>query len=155
MEIILTGKPSKALIPYDERCAFWAEKVYAVTSAMVAAYARALKDKNINQDVLSGRLGRNKAQISRWLGGQKNITVRTLSEMALALECDLRFEFIPIDQIPAANFWYCLPEKPSYTSGMGELKVISVNNSSETANSTGSNISAQLTVEKHYLETQG
>lgn len=116
MESILTGKVDRTPIPYEERARYWAETVYSTAAALVAAYARAEK-RGINQEVIADRLEKDKAQISRWLSGERNMTIKSISEMALAMECDLRIELIDIGNIPMPNYSYSLPADTSSRSG--------------------------------------
>lgn len=101
----MTGKAIRTPIPRDELVEFWAEKVYTITGLMVAALSRARQD-GINQEVIADRLGKEPAQISRTLKGSKNWTVRTLSEMALAMDCDLEISFVRFADRLRPNFEY-------------------------------------------------
>lgn len=90
-------------IPLDRRTGFWAQKVLSATAAMMKAYGEA-RAIGITQNVIAARLERNKSQVSNWLRGQRNLTVRTLAEMALAMDCDLRIQFVPFNRIPRVNY---------------------------------------------------
>jgi transcriptional regulator with XRE-family HTH domain len=118
MESILTGKVDRAPIPYEEKARYWAETVYSTAAALVAAYARAEK-RGINQEVIADRLEKDKAQISRWLSGERNMTIKSISEMALAMECDLRIELKDIENLPIPNYSYSLPIAAETSSRSG------------------------------------
>lgn len=115
MECILTGKVDRAPIPYEERSRYWAEMIYRTAAALVDAYARAEK-RDINQEVIADRLERDKSQISRWLSGESNMTVKSLSEMALAMECDLQIEFVDFQALPMPNYSFSLATLPDTSS---------------------------------------
>lgn len=118
MESTLTGKVDRSLIPQKERARYWAETIYRTAAALVDAYARAEK-RGVNQEVIADRIGRDKAQISRWLTGERNMTIKSISEMALAMDCDLQIKLVDIGSIPAPNYSYVLPSSTDTSSRSG------------------------------------
>lgn len=44
-----------------------------------------LKEKNISQKELAKKMGKTDAEVSRWLGGTHNFTLRTLAKISCAL----------------------------------------------------------------------
>ncbi|MDE6792259.1 MAG: helix-turn-helix domain-containing protein [Muribaculaceae bacterium] len=44
-----------------------------------------LKEKHISQKELAKRMGKTEAEISRWLGGTHNFTLRTIAKISNAL----------------------------------------------------------------------
>ena len=44
-----------------------------------------LKEKNISQKELAKRMGKTEAEVSRWLGGTHNFTLRTIAKISSAL----------------------------------------------------------------------
>ncbi len=44
-----------------------------------------LKSKNISQRELAKRMGKTEAEVSRWLGGTHNFTLRTIAKISDAL----------------------------------------------------------------------
>lgn len=44
-----------------------------------------LKEKNISQKQLAKRMGKTEAEVSRWLGGTHNFTLRTIAKISDAL----------------------------------------------------------------------
>lgn len=44
-----------------------------------------LKEKNISQKELAKRMGKTEAEVSRWLGGTHNFTLRTIAKISDAL----------------------------------------------------------------------
>jgi transcriptional regulator with XRE-family HTH domain len=53
------------------------------------------KQRGYTLEELARRLGSKKAHVSRLLSGDSNITLRTLSDLALALDCQPNFSLIP------------------------------------------------------------
>lgn len=45
----------------------------------------ALKEKKISQKDLAKRMGKTEAEVSRWLGGTHNFTLRTIAKISNAL----------------------------------------------------------------------
>lgn len=67
------------------------ELIVEVTEAL----ARALKEVEMTQSELAERLGKTKGFVSQILGGGRNLTLRTLSDVADALECSIQVEIFP------------------------------------------------------------
>lgn len=44
-----------------------------------------LREKNISQKQLAKRMGKTEAEVSRWLGGTHNFTLRTIAKISDAL----------------------------------------------------------------------
>jgi transcriptional regulator with XRE-family HTH domain len=53
----------------------------------------------LTQDQLAAKLGVSKSLISKRLNGEANLTLKTLSFMASALNCRLQIEPIPYDEV--------------------------------------------------------
>ena len=117
METTLTGQADRTPIPYEERAEFWAEKVYLATSEMVSAYKWISEREGVNREVIADRLERDKGQISRLLNGQRNLTIRLLSEMALAMEHNLQIEIIPFTELAIPNYSFTVGAEVSGSSG--------------------------------------
>lgn len=56
------------------------------------ALARALQSSGITQSELAARLGKTKGFVSQILGGGKNLTLRTLADVAGALGCKVQIQ---------------------------------------------------------------
>lgn len=48
-----------------------------------------LKDRHISQKELARRMGKSEAEVSRWLGGTHNFTLRTLAKISATLGVNL------------------------------------------------------------------
>lgn len=57
------------------------------------------KRQNFSQDELAQKLGIDKALISKRLRGSENLTLKTLSFMASAMECRLVINFVPYEKV--------------------------------------------------------
>jgi transcriptional regulator with XRE-family HTH domain len=64
---------------------------------------QAFKTRNISQDEIAARLDVDKALISKRLKGKENLTFKTLSFMASAMECRLSLAFVPYEAIEASH----------------------------------------------------
>lgn len=58
-------------------------------------FAKAMAGENISQTELAKKLGVSKGRVSQVLHGDRNITIDTLADYALALGCNIDFELVP------------------------------------------------------------
>lgn len=63
----------------------------ALIVEVTEALAEALSARGINQSQLARRLNKTKGYISQLLGGGRNLTLRTLADVADALDCLVEF----------------------------------------------------------------
>jgi len=56
------------------------------------ALARTLRGSGLTQSELAARLGKTKGFVSQILGGGKNLTLRTLADVAGALGCKVEIQ---------------------------------------------------------------
>jgi|HubBroStandDraft_3_1064219.scaffolds.fasta_scaffold14593_2 transcriptional regulator with XRE-family HTH domain len=84
------------------------ELIVEVTEAL----ARALKDLQITQSQLAARLEKTKGFVSQILGGGRNLTLRTLADVADALECAIQVTLIQESEVVAPVSW---PDEPRST----------------------------------------
>ncbi|MCC7339758.1 MAG: helix-turn-helix transcriptional regulator, partial [Bryobacterales bacterium] len=54
--------------------------------------SRIMHEKGISKSVLSRRLGKSRAWVTQLLSGSRNMTARTLAEVAFALDVELRLQ---------------------------------------------------------------
>ena len=133
MESTLTGEVDRTPISFEDRTRYWAESIYNAAAALVDAYARAAQ-RGINQEVIAERLGKDSSQISRWLSGEKNMTVKSLSEMALAMDSALEFKLVELQSLSLPNYHFTLPPTTDTSSRQtGEIKLSNDNRKSETS----------------------
>ncbi len=55
---------------------------------------RAMQEKGLTEAELSRRLGTSRAYVNRVLQGNTNFTIESLVKIGLALECEIRVEFV-------------------------------------------------------------
>lgn len=67
------------------------ELILEVTEAM----ARALRSSGLTQAELAERMGKSKGFVSQVLGGGRNLTLRTLADIAGALGCKVQVQLKP------------------------------------------------------------
>jgi transcriptional regulator with XRE-family HTH domain len=75
----------------DRRLLRQEELIVEATEAIAAA----MESLGITQKELATRLGCTKGYVSQLLGGGRNLTLRTLSDVAQALESEVRIELQP------------------------------------------------------------
>lgn len=90
----------------------WYGFLHGVISKIQETYRRVSKDDRINQKTIAKRLGKDPATISRCLSGQTNMTMRTLYELARAMDCRLEISVQPLSELKPAN-------RPRRDSGLG------------------------------------
>lgn len=82
---------------------------------MGKAFYNASANKGITQDTIASKLNKDKSIISKILRGHtKNLTIKTLAEMSLAMDCDLDIQFRERKDIPKHNYCHNLD---NYASG--------------------------------------
>lgn len=74
------------------------ELILEVTETM----AKALEASGITQTELAARLGKTKGYVSQLLGGGRNLTLRTLADVADALGCRVQIQICPAE-VPGLN----------------------------------------------------
>lgn len=62
---------------------------HEITFSIAAKIDAALKEKNISHKELARKMGKTEAEVSRWLGGTHNFTVRTIAKISQALGISL------------------------------------------------------------------
>jgi plasmid maintenance system antidote protein VapI len=77
------------------------ELIIEVTEAL----ARALRTSGLTQTELASRLGKTKGFVSQILGGGRNLTLRTLADVAGALGCKVQVQLKRQDSasVPASS----------------------------------------------------
>lgn len=68
----------------------WYDFMHDLLGEIRTAYREAHKTRGVNQQYIADRLGVDAALVSRWLNGRQNMTVRTLHNVARAMDCRLR-----------------------------------------------------------------
>ena len=98
------------------------DNLHTAYNNMLSAFSNR-SEQGITQDDLAARLNVDKSLISRRLNGRENLTLRSLSYMASAMECRLIIQFQPFEDIPKSN------QFSSYFSGWQAQQTSSASNS--------------------------
>jgi transcriptional regulator with XRE-family HTH domain len=69
--------------------------IEALVTEAAELIARLMAEKKVNKAALAKRLNRSRAWVTQLLSGQSNMTVRTLAELAYALEAEVKFDARP------------------------------------------------------------
>lgn len=78
--------------------------LHAAYNSMLKAFRKREEDSGFSQESIAILLNVDKALISRRLRGIENLTLRSLSYMATALNCRLIVKFEPNEEIVKANY---------------------------------------------------
>lgn len=100
-------------IPERELVADYFDNMHRAYTALHNTF----KLSRLTQDALAILLGgTDRGLISRWLSGKCNLTLKTLSRLASAMQCALIIEFRPFDQMAApqtsGNYFYTTDKTP-------------------------------------------
>ena len=60
-----------------------------------------IKKRHVTQEQIAVRLNADKGLISKRIRGSKNLTLKTLSFLATALQCRLAITFVPYEEVSA------------------------------------------------------
>lgn len=71
----------------EYRRLFAIEGLVADTAELVA---RLMEERGVNKAELARRLGKSRARVTQLLSGKANMTIRTLAEIACALDAEVR-----------------------------------------------------------------
>ncbi len=83
------------------------ELILEVTEAL----ARALRSSGLTQSELAARLGKTKGFVSQIMSGGRNLTLRTLSDVAGAIGCRVQVNLVSETKSGAANSATTLSEE--------------------------------------------
>ncbi len=81
-------------------------KLLAIESLVTEAaelIARLMAEKKVNKAALAKRLNRSRAWITQLLSGKTNMSVRTLAELAYALEAEVKLDAQPAARANASR----------------------------------------------------
>jgi transcriptional regulator with XRE-family HTH domain len=82
------------------------DSMHRAYSHLRVAFKRRAETQGLSQDDLATKLGSNKAIISKRLRGRENLTLKSLSYMASALDCRLNVTFEPYEEIRLQNEYF-------------------------------------------------
>jgi hypothetical protein len=91
-------------IPPEQLAEQWFSFVHALMGGMQTAYRDIQKRQpGLNQKVLAARLGKKPSFISRCLSGQTNMTIRTIHDLARAMNYRVEVKWQPLDALQPVN----------------------------------------------------
>ena len=97
-------------IPDDVLAEYWFDARHAAYENMLKAFERMHAEEGLKQEDIASRLNKDKGYISRCMRGQDNLTFRTLSNLARAMDCRLEVSFQVLKDLPVSNYWFTLAE---------------------------------------------
>ena len=131
---MLKGKKEPQRIPEEQLAEYWYGFMHDLLGALRRAYAKAKQDDpTLTQKVIAARLGRDPGQVSLWLNGRQNMTVRTVNSLARALDHRLNISLEPLSHVTRSN-WFWLEERDG-SSASGQAS--SITDQSESATNYG------------------
>jgi transcriptional regulator with XRE-family HTH domain len=86
-------------ISKDDLAELWFGFKHQVLDKLQAAF-RASK---LKQEDIASRLGKDPATVSRCLRGQRDMSLRTMHDLARGMNCRLQIEVTPLDQLIPVN----------------------------------------------------
>ncbi len=86
-------------IPEDQLVYFRERLRHRLHTAILDAFLLRAKERGLKQKDLADRIGRTRAQITRWLGTASNLTLDSISDLMAGLAMDFdAFPFTPIEK---------------------------------------------------------
>jgi transcriptional regulator with XRE-family HTH domain len=104
--IVMSAENNTAMIPEDVVAEEFYIALQRAYRAMREAFLTRRQKSDINQQVIADRLGWDKALVSRRLHGRANLTFKTMSALATAMDCRLNVEFMEYDDMRVPNYHY-------------------------------------------------
>jgi hypothetical protein len=98
----MNGHDAERIPPYvlDEQ---WFGFVHKLIEQMQIAFRNAQAGDQLNQKKMGIRLGKKPSFVSRCLSGQKNMTIRTIHDLARAMNCRLEVTLRPLVSLKPVN----------------------------------------------------
>lgn len=91
--------------PLSERDIYYFRQRFQnrVFQAVVAYFADRAETLGVTKKQIAERLGKDPAQITRWLSGPGNLTLDTVSDLLLALDAEMSSDVVPFDDGHVGN----------------------------------------------------
>jgi Helix-turn-helix len=110
-------------IPKAELAEQWFSFLHGLIGSLQKTYISMSRDGTINQKIMGARLGKDAASVSRWMSGQQNMTVRTLHDLARAMDCRLEILVRPLNDVPKTN----LPTQKPLAANTTDTMILHIN----------------------------
>lgn len=88
-------------IPEERLAEQWYGLLHKVIAGLQAVYRK--RSPELTQKLIAARLGKRPEVVSRCLSGQKNMTLRTLHDLARAMDCRLDIVVTPLSSLTPTN----------------------------------------------------
>ena len=105
-ERMTTKMAKRGRIREEVLAEYWFAVRHKAFEEMLRAYRDAHDTQGLTQDHIAARLGRDKGFISRCLRGKENITLRTMSNIARAMDCRLDVAVSELSAAASASVHY-------------------------------------------------
>ena len=80
-----------------------AEQWYSFIHKLISQLQHAFRASKLTQKSIADRLGKRPEVVSRCLAGQKNMTIRTMHDLARAMDCRLEIVVRPLSEVTPTN----------------------------------------------------
>jgi transcriptional regulator with XRE-family HTH domain len=105
---MIGGNVTAAAIPQEILWDDYYENLHGAYNSMRERFAGCAA-AGLTQDHLATMLDVDKSLISKRINGKENLTLKTLSFMATAMECRIIVSFVPYEQLGRSNYYYTTP----------------------------------------------
>ena len=92
-------------------------------NSMRDAFEARARDKKLTQENIATQLDVDAGLISRRLSGTENISLRTLSNMGSAMQCQVTVKFRPYEEVGSTNFYKETPCAPLPTPASESIQI--------------------------------
>ncbi len=80
-----------------------AEQWYSLLQNVLSALQTAFRTSGYTKEALARRIGKDPAAVNRCLKGLQNMTLRTMHELARGMNCRLKIELEPLENLTRRN----------------------------------------------------
>jgi len=90
--------------------------------AVVAEVSRLMQEKGWTQKELAKKMGKTESEVSKWLSGLHNLTLKSIAKLETVLDADLlKVPEVPVRTVPAVHYVVMTIEKPFQNHALGKL----------------------------------
>jgi hypothetical protein len=111
-----------------------------VFTALVAFFADEARQGNVTKKELAIRLGRDPAQVTRWLSAPSNFELDTLSDILLAMGAEMDYEIVRFQDLSEVEDIYCTTGTDANSRAFASDNVAPVNAREAVCVTSGSTI---------------
>jgi hypothetical protein len=118
-----------------------------VFSALVAFFAEEAERGRVTKKKLAELLGKDPAQITRWLSSPSNFELDTISDILLAMGAEMDHQIVRFSERPKQNYAHALMREyalPSTSEGASGIKITGNLNPYVSASSPSAKFSLEL-----------